>query len=146
VIGLPSNLFDGTGIPASVLVINKNGAAKREDVLFIDADREFKEGKNQSSLRAEDIETIAQVYRTRQNLDNNSRVVSFEELETDELNLNIRRSIDNSPPPEPHDVRAHLDGGIPVTEINALSDYFTSCDGLETTAHFREAINSTAPR
>ena len=131
VIGLPSNLFYGTGIPACVLVINKNGAAKRKDVLFINADREFKEGKNQNSLRAEDIEKIAQVYRTRQNLDKYSRVVSFEELEKEEWNLNIRRYVDNSPPPEPHDVRAHLHGGIPVAEINALSDFFTNYDGVK---------------
>ena len=131
VIGLPSNLFYGTGIPACVLVINKNGAAKRKDVLFINADREFKEGKNQNSLRAEDIEKIAQVYRTRQNLDKYSRVVSFEELEKEEWNLNIRRYVDNSPPPEPHDVRAHLHGGIPVAEIDALSDFFTNYDGVK---------------
>ena len=81
-------------------MINKNGATKRKDVLFINADREFKEGKNQNSLRAEDIEKIAQVYRTRQNLDKYSRVVSFEELEKEEWNLNIRRYVDNSPPPE----------------------------------------------
>jgi type I restriction enzyme M protein len=131
VIGLPSNLFYGTGIPACVLVINKNGASKRKDVLFINADREFKEGKNQNSLRAEDIEKIAQVYRTRQNLDKYSRVVSFEELEKEEWNLNIRRYVDNSPPPEPHDVRAHLHGGIPVAEIDALSDFFTNYDGVK---------------
>ncbi len=130
-IGLPSNLFYGTGIPACVLVINKHGAAKRKDVLFINADREFKEGKNQNSLRAEDIEKIAQVYRTRQNLDKYSRVVSFDELEKEEWNLNIRRYVDNSPPPEPHDVRAHLHGGIPVAEINALSDFFTNYDGVK---------------
>ena len=131
VIGLPSNLFYGTGIPACVLVINKNGAAKRKDVLFINADREFKEGKNQNSLRAEDIEKIAQVYRTRQNLDKYSRVVSFDELEKEEFNLNIRRYVDNSPPPEPHDVRAHLHGGIPVAEIDHLSEFFNNYDGVK---------------
>ncbi len=131
VIGLPSNLFYGTGIPACVLVINKQGADKRKDVLFINADREFKEGKNQNSLRAEDIEKIAQVYRTRQSLNKYSRVVPFAELEKEEWNLNIRRYVDNSPPPEPHDVRAHLHGGIPVVEIDSLSDYFTNYDGVK---------------
>jgi len=131
VVGLPSNLFYGTGIPACVLVINKQGADKRKDVLFINADREFKEGKNQNSLRAEDIEKIAQVYRTRQSLDKYSRVVPFAELEKEEWNLNIRRYVDNSPPPEPHDVRAHLHGGIPVAEIDSLSDFFTNYDGVK---------------
>ena len=131
VIGLPSNLFYGTGIPACVLVINKNGAAKRKDVLFINADREFKEGKNQNSLRAEDIEKVAQVYRTRQSLDKYSRVVPFAELEKEEWNLNIRRYVDNSPPPEPHDVRAHLHGGIPVAEIDSLEEFFSNYEGVK---------------
>ena len=131
VIGLPSNLFYGTGIPACVLVINKKGADKRKDVLFINADREFKEGKNQNSLRAEDIEKVAQVYRTRQSLDKYSRVVPFAELEKEEFNLNIRRYVDNSPPPEPHDVRAHLHGGIPVAEIEQLGDFFKNYEGVK---------------
>jgi len=113
------------------LVINKQGADKRKDVLFINADREFKEGKNQNSLRAEDIEKIAQVYRTRQSLDKYSQVVPFVELEKEEWNLNIRRYVDNSPPPEPHDVRAHLHGGIPVAEIDSLSDFFTNYNGVK---------------
>ena len=98
---------------------------------MINADREFKEGKNQNSLRAEDIEKIAQVYRTRQNFDKYSRVVSSDELEKEEWNLNIRRYVDNSPPPEPHDVRAHLHGGIPVAEIEQLGDFFKNDEGVK---------------
>lgn len=131
VIGLPSNLFYGTGIPACVLVINKNGARNRKEVLFINADREYKEGKNQNALRPEDIEKITQVYRTRQELGKYSRLVPFEELNKEEFNLNIRRYVDNSPPPEPHDVRAHLHGGIPVSEIDSLTDYFTQYGGVK---------------
>jgi hypothetical protein len=131
VIGLPTNLCHSTGIPACVLVINTNCAATRRDVLFINADREFREGKNQNALRAEDIEKIAQVHRTRQNLDKYSRVVSVEELERKDFNLSIRRDIDNSPPPEPHDVRAHLHGESPVAEIDALSDYFKNYEGVK---------------
>ena len=100
-------------------------------MLVINADREFKEGKNQNSLRAEDIEKIAQVYRTRQNFDKYSRVVSSDELEKEEWNLNIRRYVDNSPPPEPHDVRAHLHGGIPVAEIEQLGDFFKNDEGVK---------------
>ena len=131
VIGLPSNLFYGTGIPACVLVINKHGASTRKQVLFINADREYKEGKNQNSLRPEDIEKITQVYRTRQTLEKYSRLVPVDELEKEEFNLNIRRYVDNSPPPEPHDVRAHLHGGIPVAEINQLAEFFTNYDGVK---------------
>ena len=97
VIGLPSNLFYGTGIPACVLVINWHGASNRKHVLFINADREYKEGKNQNSLRPEDIEKISQVYRTRQEVEKYSRLVPVAELEKEEFNLNIRRYVDNSP-------------------------------------------------
>jgi type I restriction enzyme M protein len=131
VIGLPSNLFYGTGIPACVLVINKDKAKSRQQVLFINADREYKEGKNQNSLRPEDIEKITQVYRTKQSLDKYSRLVSFEELQQEDFNLNIRRYVDNSPPPEPHDVRAHLHGGIPVAEIEQLGDFFANYEGVK---------------
>jgi type I restriction enzyme M protein len=131
VIGLPSNLFYGTGIPASLLVINKHGASTRKQVLFINADREYKEGKNQNSLRPEDIEKITQVYRTRQTGEKYSRLVPVDELEKEDFNLNIRRYVDNSPPPEPHDVRAHLHGGIPVAEIDQLADYFGNYDGVK---------------
>jgi type I restriction enzyme M protein len=130
VIGLPSNLFYGTGIPATILVINKNGAGTRKQVLFINADREYRENKNQNSLRPEDIEKITQVYRTRQNLDKYARLVPVSELEAEDFNLNIRRYVDNSPPPEPHDVRAHLHGGIPVSEIDQLAEYFANYEGV----------------
>jgi type I restriction enzyme M protein len=131
VIGLPSNLFYGTGIPACVLVINKHGASTRKHVFFINADREYKEGKNQNSLRPEDIEKITQVYRSRQEVEKYCRLVPVEELEKEEFNLNIRRYVDNSPPPEPHDVRAHLHGGIPVTEIDQLADFFANYEGVK---------------
>ena len=131
VIGLPSNLFYGTGIPACLLVINKDKAKSRQQVLFINSDREYKEGKNQNSLRPEDIEKITQVYRTKQTLDKYSRLVSIEELQQEDFNLNIRRYVDNSPPPEPHDVRAHLHGGIPVTEIEQHGDFFANYEGVK---------------
>jgi type I restriction enzyme M protein len=124
VIGLPQSLFYGTGIPACILVLNKKGASERDGVLFINADREYREGKAQNHLRQEDIEKIATVYKIRQELDKYSRVVSIKDLEAEEYNLNIRRYVDNSPPAEPHDVRAHLKGGIPVAEIDALQSYF----------------------
>ena len=118
VIGLAPNLFYGTGIPACVLVINKDGASKRKSVLFINADLEFKEGKNQNSLRPEDIEKITHVYHKQLTVPKYSRNVPIKELEGEDFNLNIRRYVDNSPPPEPHDVRAHLHGGVPVAEVD----------------------------
>ncbi|MFA6138976.1 MAG: class I SAM-dependent DNA methyltransferase [Sulfurimonas sp.] len=116
VIGLPSGLFYGTGIPASLLIINK--AKKDDTILFINADREYKEGKNQNHLRAEDIEKINFVYQSAIELPNYSKLVSIQELEKEDFNLNIRRYVDNTPPSEPHDVKAHLKGGIPKVEWN----------------------------
>lgn len=124
VIGLPPALFYGTGIPACILVVNKSGASSRKSVLFINADSEYKEGKNQNSLRPEDIEKIAHVYHNRLSEKKYSREVSVEELQREDFNLNIRRYVDNSPPPEPHDVKAHLFGGIPTAEVEALKPYF----------------------
>lgn len=127
VVGLPSNLFYGTPIPASVLIINK--AKKSKNVLFINADREFKEGKNQNKLRPEDIEKVSYVYRNKLPVPGYSRMVTLDELEAEDYNLNIRRYVDNAPPPEPQDVKAHLSGGIPVAEVDALADYFNNYAG-----------------
>ena len=131
VIGLPAGLFYGTGIPACVLVLNREGAWNRKSVLFINADRKYKEGKNQNALRPEDIEKITHVYRHHLTVDKYARAVSHEELEREAFNLNIRRYVDNSPPPEPHDVRAHLHGGVPVAEIDQLAGYFGNYDGVK---------------
>jgi len=138
VIGLPPALFYGTGIPASVIVINKKDAHLRDKVLFINADREYKEGKNQNKLRPEDIEKIAFVYRQKIEIPKYSKLVGknkaideLSNLEIEEYNLNIRRFVDNAPPAELHDVHAHLHGGIPESEVNALSDGFASYPGLQ---------------
>jgi type I restriction enzyme M protein len=120
VIGLPMGLFYGTGIPACVLVINKQDAAKRKSVLFINADRDFKEGKNQNSLRPEDIEKISHVFNKRIEQSEYSRLVSIDEIAAEDYNLNIRRYVDNTPPPERQDVRAHIHGGVPQIEIDEL--------------------------
>jgi len=138
VIGLPSALFYGTGIGACVLVINKAGAHERDHVLFINADREYKEGKNQNKLRPEDLEKIAYTYRHKKETPKYSKLVAKSKvidennnLENEDFNFNIRRFVDNAPPPEPQDVHAHLQGGIPESEVKALNDYFNCYAGLE---------------
>lgn len=138
VIGLPSALFYGTGIGACVLVINKADAHNRDHVLFINADREFKEGKNQNKLRPEDLEKIAFTYRHKKETPKYSKLVAkskaideHNNLENEDFNFNIRRFVDNAPPPEPQDVHAHLQGGIPENEVKALNDYFNCYAGLE---------------
>lgn len=126
VIGLPSALFYGTGIPASVIVINKKDAHLRETILFINADREYKEGKVQNKLRPEDIEKIAFVYRHKKEIPKYSKLVTKAELAAEEYNLNIRRFVDNAPPAQPQDVHAHLQGGVPDSEVTALQNMFAS--------------------
>ncbi|MHB8743632.1 MAG: type I restriction-modification system subunit M [Sulfuricaulis sp.] len=134
VIGLPAGLFYGTGIPACVLVMNKQGAQDRKHVIFINADREYREGKAQNFLRPEDISKIVHVYRRLSSggpdVTAYARRVPVEEIAAEDFNCNIRRYVDNAPPPEPHDVRAHLHGGVPVTEIEALSRYWHNYPGL----------------
>lgn len=126
IISLPPGLFYGTGIPACVFVMNKNKPdAQRGKVLFINADREFAEGKNQNKLRPEDIEKIDFVFTHKLDQPKYSRLVDVKEiLEKNDCNLNIRRYVDNTPDPEPEDVQAHLIGGVPETEVAALSAEF----------------------
>lgn len=130
IIGLPAGLFYGTGIPACVLVMNKKDAAARDHVFFINADREYREGKAQNFLRPEDIAKIVHVYRERKDVDGYARLVPRAEIEAEDFNCNIRRYVDNAPPAEPHDVRAHLHGGVPLAEIEALARYWKNYPGL----------------
>lgn len=131
IIGLPPALFFGTGIPASLIIINKHGAGERNHVLFINADKEYKEGKNQNKLRSEDIDKISFVYHNKIQLDKYSKLVHKDDIEKEEYNCNIRRYVDNSPPATAHDVHAHLKVGIPVAEINSLDTEFNCYDGLK---------------
>jgi len=106
---LPDKLFYGTGIPASILLINNNKPAHlKHKYLFVNADREYAEAKNQNYLRTEDIEKITDVVHHHKQLDKYSKLVTLEEIQVEDYNLNIRRYVDNAPAPEPQDVRAHL--------------------------------------
>jgi type I restriction enzyme M protein len=138
VISLPPGLFYGTGIPACVLVINKNKPdALRGKVLFVNADREYAEGKNQNKLRPEDIEKIDFVFSNKRELPKYSRLVSNTEIvETHHCNLNIRRYVDNTPDPEPEDVQAHLIGAVPEAEVRAIECDFSKF-GIDTANLFQ---------
>lgn len=118
VIGLPSALFYGTSIPAALLIVNKNKPQERKGkVLFINGELEYQEGKNQNKLRDKDIQHILNVYDAYEDEKRYSKVVSMDEIQENEYNLNIRRYADTSPPPEPFDVQAILHGGVPVSEV-----------------------------
>ena len=127
VIGLGANLFYGTGIPACILVLRAPGAkpkARKGKVLFINADREYAEGRAQNYLHPEHVEKIVTAWKAFEDIDGFARVVTRAELKENDDNLNIRRYADNAPPPEPHDVRAHLHGGIPKAEVEAKRSLF----------------------
>jgi len=126
IISLPPALFYGTGIPACVIVINKNKPdTLRDKILFINADAEYAEGKVQNILRPEDIEKIDFVFTHKSDkIDKYARIVDKKEIVDNDYNLNIRRYVDNTPEPEPEDVKAHLMGGIPVSEIASQQKQF----------------------
>lgn len=106
IVALPSKLFYGTGIPAAILVLNKNKPEqKKNKVLLIDAERDFLEGKNQNTLRKQDIDKIIKAYDQHQDIDKYARVVDMEEIKENEYNLNVRRYIDGNEEQEVIDVK-----------------------------------------
>lgn len=133
VIGLGPQLFYGTGIPACILVLRPKGAksaARRGKVLFINADREYREGRAQNYLEPEHVEKIVTAFNSFGNIESFACVVPRSELALSDDNLNIRRYVDTNPEPEPQDVRAHLHGGIPRGEIEVKANLF-STHGLD---------------
>ncbi|MEV0923987.1 class I SAM-dependent DNA methyltransferase [Streptomyces spongiicola] len=145
VIGLAPNLFYGTGIPACILVLRPPGRKdpKREGrVLFINADREFHTVRAQNVLLPEHAEKIVTTFREYQDVPGFARVVEREELRENDCNLNIRRYVDNTPPPEPQDVRAHLVGGMPRAEVEAKKQLLDAYEiGLEDLFAEREPVD-----
>tara|TARA_Y100000589_G_C26991217_1_gene562708 strand:- start:140 stop:883 length:744 start_codon:yes stop_codon:yes gene_type:complete len=118
VIGLPPSLFYGTGIPAALLIINKQkDSFKKGKVLFINAELDFQERKNQNILTDLNIEKILSCFDSYEEINRFSKVISLQEIRDNNHNLNIRRYADTSPPPEIFDVQGILHGEIPIQEI-----------------------------
>ena len=141
VIGLPSSVFFGTGIPTIIMVLKKQRS--HDDVLFIDASQDFiKEGKN-NLLRARDIEHVVDTVLAREDVENYARVVSRDEIRDNDYNLNIPRYVSATPAPESVDFFATINGGIPVSEIDALAEYWDVLPGLRE-ALFDEDSNGYA--
>ena len=130
IIGLPANIFFGTGIPTIIMVLRQQ-RPERTDVLIVDASKGFeKVGKN-NRLRACDIRKIADVVRNRESLGKFSRVVTRDEIRKNEYNLNIPRYVDSSEKPESWDIYASMFGGIPEKEIMELQAYWAALPGLK---------------
>lgn len=138
IIALPPSLFYGTGIPACVLVINKNKPDElRNKILFVNADAEYGEGKAQNFLRPEDTEKIDTAFTQKLEIPKYSRLVALSKIEANDFNLNICRYVDNTPDPEPEDVKAHLQGGVPKGEV-ATQEPFYQKFGMQGDVFFQE--------
>jgi len=137
IIGLPANLFYGTGIPACIVVVDKEGAQGRKGIFMIDASRGFMKDGPKNRLREQDIHKIVDVFTKQLDVPKYSRMVSREEIEKNEFNLNLPRYIDSQTAEDLQDIAGHLQGGIPIADIDALQSYWDVCPQLRH-ALFRE--------
>ena len=133
IIGLPPNLFYGTGIPACIVVTDKEGANTRKGIFMIDASKGFMKDGPKNRLREQDIHQIVDIFTKQLEVPKYSRMVSFEEIKKNEFNLNIPRYIDSQEPEDIQDIEGHLKGGIPVADVEALSRYWSVCPKLRQT-------------
>ncbi|MEA4867695.1 MAG: class I SAM-dependent DNA methyltransferase [Rikenellaceae bacterium] len=126
IIGLPANLFFGTGIPACVIVLDKEGAEERKHIFMVDASKGFIKDGNKNRLREQDIHKIVDVFTKQTDVPKYSRLVSIEEISDpkNDYNLNIPRYIDSQETEDIQDIEAHLLGGIPNADIDALNVYW----------------------
>ena len=129
IIGLPANIFFGTGIPTLIMVLKKNRGS--EGVLIIDASKGFVKDGKQNKLRACDVKKIADTYRERKEIPGFSRVVTRDEIRRNEYNLNIPRYVDSSEAPVKYDIYSTMFGGIPQTEIDDLKAYWDAFPSLQ---------------
>lgn len=124
IIGLPANLFYGTGIPACILVLDKEGAAGRRGIFMVDASKGFIKDGNKNRLRAQDIHKIVDTFTRQLETPKYSRMVPLAEVEANDFNLNLPRYIDSTEPEDLQDIEAHLKGGIPNADIDGLAAYW----------------------
>ena len=126
IIGLPANLFYGTGIPACILVLDKENAAARKGVMMIDASKGFIKDGNKNRLREQDIHRMVDAFRKGEDVPGYARLVPLDEMASDknDFNLNLPRYIDSSEPEDIQDLAAHLQGGIPNRDLDALAAYW----------------------
>jgi len=152
IIGLPANLFYGTGIPACLIVIDKENAVNRKAIFMIDAGKGFVKDGPKNRLRDQDIHKIVDVFNRQLEMPKYSRIVPVAEIEEKEYNLNIPRYIDSQEEEDIQDIEAHLNGGIPNADLEALNNYWEVYPGLRKelfaphnrTGYSRQKIDKTA--
>jgi type I restriction enzyme M protein len=130
IIGLPANLFYGTGIPACILVLDKENASARRGIFMIDASKGFIKDGNKNRLRERDLHQIVDVFNHAETHPGYSRLVSHDEIAKNDFNLNLPRYIDTQEAEDIQDIGGHLHGGIPTRDIDALADYWQICPAL----------------
>jgi type I restriction enzyme M protein len=135
IIGLPANLFYGTGIPACLIVLDKEHAASRDAIFMIDASRDYKKDGNKNRLREQDLHKIVDTFSTSRDLPGYSRRVPISEIKDPKnaYNLNIPRYIDASDAEDRHDLTAHMLGGIPARDLDALAPFWRVFPDLRAT-------------
>ncbi|WP_156725838.1 type I restriction-modification system subunit M [Streptomyces apocyni] len=135
IIGLPANLFYGTGIPACIIVLDKENAQARTGVFMIDASKGFMKDGNKNRLRSQDIHKIVDIFNKQTKIARYSRMVPLLEIASpkNDYNLNIPRYIDSSEPEDIQDLHAHLHGGIPDHDVDALNGYWEAFPSLRAT-------------
>ena len=124
IFGLPANLFYGTGIPACIIVIDKEGARGRDGIFMVDASKGYVKDGNKNRLRYRDVHQIVDAFNHQIEVPRYSRRVPYAEIERNEFNLNIPRYIDTTEPEDIQDIEAHLRGGIPNRDLEALGAYW----------------------
>ncbi len=130
IIGLPPNLFYGTGIPACIVVVDKEEAGARKGIFMIDASRGFMKDGPKNRLRSQDIHRIVDTFNRLIEVPKYARMAGFAEIEKNEFNLNLPRYIDATEPEDLQDIEGHLKGGIPAADVDALAPYWEVCPGL----------------
>ena len=130
IIGLPANLFYGTGIPACIVVLDKKNAAGRKSVFLMDASAGFIKDGPKNRLRDRDIHHIVDVFTAQRDVPGYARTVPLSEIESNDFNLNLPRYIDNQQSEDEQDLSGHIHGGIPERDVNALHAYWDVCPSL----------------
>jgi type I restriction enzyme M protein len=133
IIGLPANLFYGTGIPACIVVVDKEHAHSRKGIFMVDASQGYMKDGPKNRLRSQDIHKIVDVFTRQMEVSRYSRMVGFDEIEKNDFNLNLPRYIDSQTPEDLQDIEGHLKGGIPVADVDALERYWAVCPQLRRT-------------
>lgn len=131
IIGLPANLFYGTGIPACIIVLDKENADQRTGIFMMDASKGFTKDGNKNRLREQDLHKIVDIFNNQKEVDKFAKFIPFKEIEKNDYNLNIPRYIDTQEEEDIQDLNAHLNGGIPNRDIESLKQYWAVYPNLK---------------